>query len=128
LADVVIEASGFPGTERLATEIARDRGTVVILSWHIDELVFDFCEFFYKELTIRATRAVGPEAGLPYSYVRYGSDQSLKWAVELFEKGALSGKLFKPARYSYKDIDIVYQMIDRRDPAAGLHVILDWQT
>ena len=127
LADVVIEASGFPGTERLATEIARDRGTVVILGWHTDDMAFDFSEFFYKELTIRATRAVGPEAGLPYSYVRYGSDQSLKWAVELFEKGRLSGEHVKPARYSYEDIGLAYKLIDQRDPVAGLQVVLDWQ-
>lgn len=126
LPDIVIEASGFKGTEQLAMDLVRDRGRVVILGWHTDDPSFMFGDFYFKELDLRVSRAVGPEAGLPYAYVRYGSDQSLKWSMELFKKGILSGKYFEPTRFSYKDIARVYDLIDKHDPSIGLQVILDW--
>jgi 2-desacetyl-2-hydroxyethyl bacteriochlorophyllide A dehydrogenase len=126
LADVVIEASGFPGTTQQAMELARDRGRVVLLGWHTEGVHFDFGEFYFRELTVLATQAIGPEAGLPYSYVRWTSDQSLKWAIQLISEGKLTGKHFKPTAFSYKDISKVYEMIDRRDPVVGLQTVLRW--
>lgn len=126
LADVVIEASGFPGTEQLACDIARERGRVTILGWHTDPVTFQFGDFYFKELTIIATQAIGPEAGLPYSYVRWGSDQGLNWAMELLSQGKLKS-CFEPKRYSYKDIGRVYDMIDKRDPGVGMQIILTWE-
>ena len=126
LADVVIEASGFPGTTQQAMELARDRGRVVILGWHTEGVHFDFGEFYFHELTVIATQAIGPEAGLPYSYVRWTSDQSLKWAIQLISEGKLTGKYFTPTRFHYDEIEKVYEMIDRRDPAVGLQTVLTW--
>lgn len=126
LADVVIEASGYKGTEQLAMELTRDRGRVVILGWHTENVSFEFGEFYFKEMTMAASQAIGPEAGLPYSYVRWSSDQSLKWAMELISKGKITGKHFKPTHFPYTEIEKVYKMIDKRDPAVGIQTILDW--
>lgn len=126
LADVVIEASGFPGTPQQVMELARDRGRVVLLGWHTEGVHFAFGEFYFRELTVIATQAIGPEAGLPYSYVRWTSDQSLKWAMELIASGKLTGKYFTPTRFRYDEIEKVYQMIDKRDPAVGLQTVLTW--
>ncbi len=51
LADVVIEASGFKGTEQLACDLVRDRGRVVFLGWHTDNLDLMFGDVIFKELT-----------------------------------------------------------------------------
>lgn len=126
LADVVIEASGFKGTEQQALEIVRQRGRVVIVGWHTQDIEFMFGDYLFKEVTMVASSAIGPEAGLPYAYVRWCSDQSLKWSMELISKGKLSGKHFKPTRFHYTDIEKVYDMIDRRDPAVGLQTMLYW--
>lgn len=126
LADVVIEASGYKGTVRQAMELTRDRGRVVILGWHTEDVTFEFGEFYTKELTMVASQAIGPEAGLPYSYVRWTSDQSLKWAIELISKGKIKGKHFKPTHFPYTEIEKVYQMIDKRNPVVGIQTILDW--
>lgn len=126
LADVVIEASGFPTATQQAMELARDRGKVVLLGWHTEGVHFSFGEFYFRELTVIASQAIGPEAGLPYSYVRWTSDQSLKWAVQLIADGKLTGKYFTPTRFHYDQIERVYQMIDQRDPAAGLQTVLTW--
>lgn len=126
LADVVIEASGFPNATQQAMELARDRGRVVLLGWHTEGVHFAFGEFYFRELTVIATQAIGPEAGLPYSYVRWPSDQGLKWSMQLIAEGKLTGKYFKPTRFRYDEIAKVYDMIDRRDPAVGLQTVLTW--
>lgn len=125
LADVVIEASGFKGTEQLACDLVRDRGRVVFLGWHTDNLDLMFGDVIFKELTLLASQAIGPEAGLPYSYVRWGSDQSLKWAIELVASGKIKG-CFTPTKFRYEEIGRVYQMIEKHDPAVGLQTILTW--
>ena len=126
LADVVIEASGYPGTTQQAMELARDRGRVAILGWHTEGVHFDFGEFYFHELTVIASQATGPEAGLPYSYVRWTSDQSLKWAIQLIADGKISGKCFVPTRFHYSEIEKVYRMIDGHDPTVGLQTVLTW--
>lgn len=125
LADVVIEASGFAGTEQMACEIVRTRGKVGIIGWHTSRLDIHFSEVFNKELTIFASNSIGPEAGLPYSYVRWGSDQSLKWAVELISQGKLK-RTFEPTIYPYSEIKEVYEKIDKHDKSIGMQVVLDW--
>ncbi len=126
LADVVIEASGYKGTVRQAMELTRDRGRIVVLGWHTDDVTFEFGEFYTKELTMVASQAIGPEAGLPYSYVRWSSDQSLKWAIELIAEGKITGRHFRPTHFPFTDVEKVYQMIDKRNPLVGIQTILDW--
>ena len=126
LADVVIEASGFKGTEQTALELVRTLGRVVLLGWHTDNINFLFGDMIFKEVCLTASSAIGPEAGLPYAYVRWGSDQSLKWAVDLFAQGKLTGNHIEPTNFSYQDIREVYERIDRRDPKMGMQSILYW--
>ncbi len=126
LADVVIEASGFKGTEQQALDLVRERGRIVILGWHTENVEFLFGDFYFKETELIASQAIGPEAGLPYSYVRWTSDQSIKWSVELISCGKLTGKHFTPSVFSYKDIAKVYELIDKRDPSIGMQTILMW--
>jgi len=126
LADVVIEASGFKGTVQQAIEYVRERGRVVILGWHTEDVEFTFGDLYFKEAKIIASQAIGPEAGLPYSYVRWTSDQSLKWAIELISQGKITGKQFTPTVFNYSEIEKVYEMIDKRDPSVGLQTILKW--
>ena len=125
LADVSIEASGFKGTEQQAMDVVRDRGKVLFIGWHTDNLDITFGDFTFKELQLIASQAIGPMAGLPYSYVRWCSDQSLKWAVDLISNGTIKGT-FKPTMLHYTEIEEAYKMIDRNDPKVGMQIILNW--
>lgn len=126
LADVVIEASGARGTEQTALDIVRDRGKVVILGWHTSPMNFQFGDFYFKEVTLLATRAGGPEAGLPYAYVRWTTDQSLNNSIKLISEGKVTGKYFEPSVFPYTDIEKVYEMISNRDPKIGMQAMLKW--
>ncbi|UCC86182.1 MAG: zinc-binding alcohol dehydrogenase [Anaerolineales bacterium] len=126
-ADAVVEASGAEGTLQLALEIMRDRGTVELLGWRTKESSFIFGDLYFKEGKIIATRAIGPDPGLPYSYVRWGYDQSLRLAVEMIRDGRLKTDFFEPSRFSYTDIKKVYDQIDKDPTSIGLQAVLDWK-
>jgi 2-desacetyl-2-hydroxyethyl bacteriochlorophyllide A dehydrogenase len=125
-ADAVVEASGAEDTLQLALEIMRDRGSVELLGWRTGESHFLFGDFYFKEGTIIATRAIGPDPGVPYSYVRWAYDQSLRLAVEMISDGRLQTDFFEPARYSYRDIREVYDRIDKDPTSIGLQAVLVW--
>jgi len=126
LADVVIDVSGSNSIVGLALDMLRERGRIVLLGWHTDSVIFPFEDFYFKEATIIASAASGPEPGLPYSYVRWGSDQGIRWSVELIEKGIISGKHFKPNIFNCNQIKEVYDMIYKKDPKIGMQCILKW--
>ena len=59
--NVVVEIAGAPAAVPLALSLARDRGRVVIVGWHIQPVELVLAEgFLYKELEIRASRGSGP--------------------------------------------------------------------
>lgn len=126
LADVVMEVTGANSTAEQALRLVRERGRVVLLGWHTEDVHFSFSEFYFKEATVIASQAIGPSAGLPYSYVRWTSDQSLRWAVELLAAQKLTGRCFTPTKFPSSQIATVYDMIDKRDPMAGLQTVLTW--
>jgi 2-desacetyl-2-hydroxyethyl bacteriochlorophyllide A dehydrogenase len=126
-ADAVVEASGAAGTLQLALELMRDRGTVELLGWHTEDPSFQFGDLYFKEGKIIATRAIGPDPGLPYAYVRWGYDQSLRLAVRMIADGTLATDFFEPARFNYRRIAEAYAEIDRDPASIGLQAVLDWR-
>ena len=126
-ADAVVEASGAAGTLQTALDIMRDRGTVELLGWRTEESSFEFGDLYFREGTIIATRAIGPDPGIPYSYVRWGYDQSLRLAVGMIADGRLKADFFEPARFSYKNIKQVYDQIHTAPTSIGLQAILIWK-
>ena len=126
-ADAVVEASGAAGTLQTALEIMRDRGAVELLGWRTEESSFEFGDLYFKEGTIIATRAIGPDPGIPYSYVRWGYDQSLRLVVDMMADGRLKADFHEPARFSYKDIKQVYDQIHTEPTSIGLQAVLIWK-
>ena len=126
-ADAVVEASGARGTLQTALGVVRDRGIVELLGWRTEESSFEFGDLYFKEGTIIATRAIGPDPGIPYSYVRWGYDQSLRLVVDMIADGRLKADFYEPAKFSYKEIKQVYDQIHREPTCIGLQAILVWK-
>ena len=126
-ADAVVEASGAPGTVQLGLELMRDRGTLELLGWHTEDPSFSFGDLYFKEGQIIATRAIGPEPGLPYAYVRWGYDRSLRLAVEMIADGRLKTDFFQPSRFHFTRIEEAYRQIDTDPGSIGFQAILDWR-
>lgn len=126
-ADAVVEATGAAGTVQLGLELMRDRGTLELLGWHTEDPSFMFGDLYFKEGQIIATRAIGPEPGLPYAYVRYGYDQSLRLVSRLIGEGALKTGFFEPTRFPYTRIDDAYLQIDADPASIGFQAVIDWK-
>lgn len=126
-ADAVVEASGAPGTVQLGLELMRDRGTLELLGWHTEDPSFRFGDLYFKEGQIIATRAIGPEPGLPYAYVRWGYDQSLRLAAEMIGDGRLRTDFFEPRRFHFSRIGEAYRQIDADPGSIGFQAIIDWE-
>jgi 2-desacetyl-2-hydroxyethyl bacteriochlorophyllide A dehydrogenase len=126
-ADAVVEASGARGTLQLGLDIMRDGGMVELLGWMTEEPRFQFGDLYFKEGKIIATRAIGPDPGLPFAYVRWGSDQSLRLAMQMIADGRLQTGFFEPIRFSYKDIKKVYERIHKDPTSIGLQAVLEWE-
>ncbi len=125
-ADAVVEASGGNGTVQLALDLMRDGGVVELLAWRHD-VGFLFGDLYYKEAKLIATRAIGPDPGIPFPYVRWASDQSLRLVMSMLADGRLKAGFFKPSRFPYTDIAKVYQMVDKDQASLGLQGILIWR-
>ena len=113
-ADAVIEAAGVPGAIDDALRCVRDRGRIVILGYHTRPFEFHPGEeFWYKEVDLRAARAMGPTPGLPLAYTRWTADRSLEWAVELLAGGTLNLGAMVTHRFPCTAAARAYQMIDQ---------------
>ncbi|MFC2076716.1 zinc-binding dehydrogenase [candidate division KSB1 bacterium] len=126
-ADLVIEATGTPAGLETALLLAGDRARVVVLGFHTETVPLCFGdEIYHKELTIIASRAVGPDsAGLPHSYVPWTAGANLDRVLELMRQGRFQPEKMITHRRSYKDIAEIYRMIDegRED---FLQIVLEW--
>jgi len=125
-ADAVVEASGADGAASPATWRNQHRLPVELLGWRTGESSFLFGDLYFKEGKIIATRAIGPDPGLPYAYVRWGYDQSLRLVVDMIADGRLKTGFFQPSRFSYQDIKSVYQQIHEDPASIGLQAVLTW--
>jgi 2-desacetyl-2-hydroxyethyl bacteriochlorophyllide A dehydrogenase len=125
-ADAVVEASGGADTVQLAIDLMRDGGVIELLAWR-NEASFIFGDLYFKEGKLIATRAIGPDPGLPYAYVRWASDQSLRLAMRMVGDGRLKADFFRPSRFPYAEIANVYKLIDTDQSRIGLQAVLVWR-
>jgi 2-desacetyl-2-hydroxyethyl bacteriochlorophyllide A dehydrogenase len=125
-ADAVVEASGAGNSVQLAIDLMRDGGVIELLAWR-NEASFIFGDLYFKEGKLIATRAIGPDAGLPYAFVRWGCDQSLRLAMRMVGDGRLKTDFYKPAEFSYQEIRKVYELIDKDQARIGLQAVLVWR-
>jgi len=126
LADRVIEATGVQGTEQMALDIVRDRGRVVLDGWHCKPIVFEFGDFYFKEVELVASRAGGPESGLPYAYVRWTSELNVKHSLDMIAQGKIKTDMIKPLIFKPEEIVDAYELIRNRDPRLGMQAMLKW--
>ena len=125
-ADIVIDAGNTSSTFDLSLRMARDKGRVVVLSFHTRPItVPDITRDFYnKELEIVATRAGGPNPTFKSPYVRWtGLDNQL-----LAERFMAEGRFDpSPLITDYVPIDDINDAMDRiRTDKAVVKVLAEW--
>ncbi|MEM2087387.1 MAG: zinc-binding dehydrogenase [Thermoproteota archaeon] len=98
-ADVVIEASGTPGTLNLATKLVRKGGKLVVFGYHAEDEVLPTGEWHVKGLKILNTS--------PSFSTNFGKD--FHDAVKLLKKGMFDQRQLITHRFSLEDIEEAFK-------------------
>lgn len=134
-ADLVIEAAGTPSAIVTATQIARARGAVVILGYHVKPVQLLFGDdLFHKELDIRVSKAMGPHPSLAAPNAQWGAwvaprwsvDQSLYEVVHLMETGRFVVEPLITHRFPASELPSIYEKLDAGEMKDALQIILEW--
>lgn len=98
-ADVVIEASGTPGTLSLATELVRTGGKLVIFGYHAEDEVLPTGKWHEKALRVLNTSP-------PFSA---NFEKDFYDAVKLLKKGVFDQRPLITHRFSLEDIEEAFK-------------------
>jgi threonine dehydrogenase-like Zn-dependent dehydrogenase len=126
-ADIVIDAGNTPQTFSLALELAREKGRVVVLSFHtkpvtIEDLTRDF---YHKELDILATRATGPSNAHRSPQVRWTSGENLRLVERFIAQGRWHPEHLITGRLPLAQIEEGLRQIET-EPDRVVKLLVEW--
>jgi len=133
--DIVIEATGASEAIITATRIARPRGLVVVLGYHVKpvELLFGD-DLYHKELDIHFSKAMGPHPSLPQPNAQWGGwiparwtvDQTLKQVVGFMAEGKFDIKPLITHHFNCEELPDIFRKIDKGEMEEALQIVLKW--
>ena len=125
-ADVAVDAGNTPTTLDLAMRLARDKGRVVVLSFHTRPItVHDITRDFYnKELDVIATRAGGPSAAHESSYIRWSAADNQRLVERYMSDGRFDPSPLLTDRVPLADIDDALHRI--RVDKSVVKILAEW--
>jgi L-iditol 2-dehydrogenase len=126
-ADVVIDAGNSPATLPLAMELARDKGRVVVLSWHTQPITIEDItkDFYHKELEIIATRAGGPSHAYRSPYLRWTGRENQLLIARLMAEGRYDPSPIVTHRVPIGEAVMGMEQL-LREPATTMKLLIEW--
>jgi threonine dehydrogenase-like Zn-dependent dehydrogenase len=126
-ADIAIDAGNTPRTFNAALEVAREKGRVVVLSFHTQPITIEDItkEFYHKELDIIATRATGYSHAHRSPLVRWTSRENLQLIARWMGEGRIHPERLISHRLPLAELDQGLEMVERR-PAEVVKVLVEW--
>ena len=125
-ADAVVETAGVSPAIPLALSLARDRGRVSVVGWHLDPVELVLAEdFLYKELDIRASRNSGfPGESTPKNRI-WSSRRNRALVLSLMAEGRLRTDGLVSHMIPFEEVSRAYELI-RTKSEPSLQVVLRW--
>jgi threonine dehydrogenase-like Zn-dependent dehydrogenase len=126
-ADVVIDAGNTARTFNLALEVVREKGRVVVLSFHTQPITIEDItrEFYHKELDIIATRGTGPSGSYRSPLVRWTSRDNLQMVARWMGEGRIQPERLITHRLPLSEVSQGLERVER-DAADVVKVLLEW--
>jgi len=126
-ADVVIDAGNTPATFSLALELAREKGRVVVLSFHTQPITIQDItrDFYHKELDVLATRATGPGSSYRSPYVRWTSGENMRLVERFMAQGRLHPERLITGRLPLAQIEAGLAQIET-EPERVVKLLVEW--
>jgi threonine dehydrogenase-like Zn-dependent dehydrogenase len=127
-ADVVIDAGNNARTFNLALEVAREKGRVVVLSFHTQPITVEDItrDFYHKELDILATRGTGPSPSYRSPIVRWTSRENTRLIARWMGEGRIHPEKLITHRLPLASLGEGLEWVEHR-PAEVVKVLLEWQ-
>lgn len=126
-ADIVIDAGNTPRTFALALELAREKGRVVVLSFHTQPITIEDItrDFYHKELDVLATRATGPSNAHRSPHLRWTSGENLRLVERFIAQGRLHPERLITGRLPLAEIVSGLKQIET-EPADVIKLLVEW--
>ena len=126
-ADIVIDAGNTPRTFSLALEVAREKGRVVVLSFHTKPITIEDVtrDFYHKELDILATRATGPSNAHRSPLVRWTSGENLRLAERFIAQGRWHPEHLITGRLPLAQIEEGLRQVET-EPDRVVKLLIEW--
>jgi threonine dehydrogenase-like Zn-dependent dehydrogenase len=126
-ADIVIDAGNTARTFNLALELAREKGRVVVLSFHTQPITIDDItkEFYHKELDIIATRGTGPSGAYRSPLVRWTSRDNLRLIAQWMGEGRIHPERLITHRLPLSELQQGLESVEGK-AAEVVKVLLEW--
>ncbi len=125
-ADVVLETAGVASAVPLSFSLARDRGRIVTVGWHLKPIPIDLAEdLLYKELDLRPSRGGGQPENIPPHLLRWNGRRNLEFMLSLLAEGRIRTKELITHVLPFEEIKHAYEIIRTRSEPS-LHVALCW--
>jgi threonine dehydrogenase-like Zn-dependent dehydrogenase len=126
-ADIVIDAGNTARTFNLALEVARDKGRVVVLSFHTQPITIDDItkEFYHKELDVIATRGTGPSSSYRSPLVRWTSRDNLQLVARWMGEGRIEPERLITHRLTLPELQRGLEWVEGR-PTEVIKVLVEW--
>ncbi|MDP6113968.1 MAG: zinc-binding dehydrogenase [Planctomycetota bacterium] len=125
--DIVIDAGNHPATLPLAMELARDKGRIVVLSWHTQPITIEDItkDFYNKELDIIATRASGPSHAYRSPYLRWTGHENMELISRLMNEGRYDPSPIVTHQVGFADAVKAMNQL-KNEPAETMKILVDW--
>lgn len=126
-ADVVVDAGNTPRTFNLALEVVREKGRVVVLSFHTQPITIEDItkEFYHKELEIIATRGTGPSDAYRSPLVRWTSRENLQMIARWMSEGRIAPERLITHRLPLDKLQQGLEAVEGQ-PTEVVKVLLEW--
>jgi threonine dehydrogenase-like Zn-dependent dehydrogenase len=126
-ADIVIDAGNTPRTFALALELARERGRVVVLSFHTQPIIIEDItrDFYHKELDVIATRGTGPSNSYRSPHCRWTSGENLRLVERFIAQGRLHPERLISGRLTLTDMADGLRQIET-EPQQVVKLLVEW--
>lgn len=126
-ADIVIDAGNTPRTFALALELARERGRVVVLSFHTQPITIEDItrDFYHKELDVVATRGTGPSNSYRSPHCRWTSGENVRLVERFIAQDRLHPELLISGRLALAEIESGLRQIET-EPERVVKLMVDW--
>ena len=114
-ADAVVETAGVPSAVPLALKLARSRGRVSIVGWHLKPVELVLAEdFMFKELDVFASRGSGMNEVAPEEILRWTATGNRQTVVDYIAEGRLRTDGLVTHVLPFEDISKAYEIVDKR--------------